>query len=208
MSNAKPLAIEVVLALLAGLLGGLLAPLLTDRLHRENEINELQLDTFKRIAGYRFKLTPQNLACNADEYYSALNEAAVVFHDAPTVRAALNQYRLNVDDDNANEYLLAVLKAMMTDLEIAPVIEDAELLRPFTSSATRCSEKAFRGCRKKNPAEAGLQCPRTLGRFSRSTPRSPADLRGRVLCGRRCSHSRRHCVGLLNTPSMDVPPSR
>jgi hypothetical protein len=108
---------DIGLALTSGAIGAILASLVYAWLPARQEVKRLKLDTFRRIAGWRFTIANGVIGqADSTEFFAALNEAAIVFHRAPRVISALEAIRKR-GQGHQNENLIELLRAMM-DLRI------------------------------------------------------------------------------------------
>ncbi|MEN5112861.1 DUF6680 family protein [Brevundimonas diminuta] len=103
------------------------APHAVESRRQKAVIRELKLDCLRRVIGLR-SVRP------SPEWLAALNEACVVFSGSKAVISAIREYAEDrwADGARAETALLAVMKAMLSDLDIAlPELDDEFLLRPF-----------------------------------------------------------------------------
>jgi hypothetical protein len=127
---------STVITAIATLVSALAAVAVTLHFDRSFTIRDLQRSTFERIAGWRFKMAPKQLKCNGDEFFAALNEAEVVFHDNAEVRIALDGIR--AQGPNNDVYLATALREMMIVLKIDPPLREGALLHPIGPTDERC----------------------------------------------------------------------
>jgi hypothetical protein len=109
---------DIGFALTSGAIGAILASLVSAWLTARQEVKRLKLDTFRRIAGWRFTIANSVVGqADSTEFFAALNEAAIVFHRAPRVISALEAIREH-GQGHQSENLIELLRAMMADLRI------------------------------------------------------------------------------------------
>ena len=121
----------IIAALFSGLIGAILSSFLSSDLYQRHEKPKQKLDTLRRLWGNRFAIAEgqESKAEHArEEFFIALNEAVVVFHDSPSVIDALDKYRENNSMDN----LVRLFKAMCKNLEVSYELNDSFFLTPFT----------------------------------------------------------------------------
>lgn len=124
-----PLAISAASALFAGGAAYVAwrVPHAVESRRQEAVTRELKLDCLRRVMGLR-SVQP------SPEWLAALNEACVVFSDSKAVISAIREYAEDrwADGARAETGLLAVMEAMLSDLDIAlPELDGEFLLRPF-----------------------------------------------------------------------------
>ena len=108
--------------------------------YRRYEKRKQKYEVLRRIVGYRFVLvesktfevdmkTPEVVA----QFFSALNEVMVIFHDSPEVIKALQDFHRDLKVPNRpNDNLVTLIKKMCKVLDIKNTeLNDEFLLRPF-----------------------------------------------------------------------------
>lgn len=122
-----PLWITIMSSLLSGLIG----VILSSWFYLRYEHRKQKFDTLRRLLGNRFSLPEaekNNFEHSREEFFAALNEIVVVFHDSPIALDALNKYYENKSLDN----LVRLFKAICKSLKVSYEFNDSFFQRPFT----------------------------------------------------------------------------
>ena len=117
--------------IIASLLSGLIGVILSSCFYLRYENRKQKFDTFRRLLANRFAIAEgqeNNSERSRDEFFAALNEMVVVFHDSTTVLHALNTYHENKSQDN----LLRLFKAICKSLRVSYEFNDSFFQKPFT----------------------------------------------------------------------------
>lgn len=124
---------QIALSVGTVLLSGLVSYFVSNVNFRRFEKRKMKTDTLKRLAAHRYVLTDVQRFQKNDEFFGALNEAFVVFQDAPEVVSALETAHGNLGTPSFNDDLLRLFKLMCDDLDIdRSKLNDSFFLRPFT----------------------------------------------------------------------------
>ena len=118
------------IVLISSLSSGLIGVILSILYYRKYEKRQQKFDTLRRLLGYRFAIaeTQENTAEHSrEEFFAALNEAFVVFHDSPHVLKALEAYHEDLSQDNR----LRLFKTICQNLKIPYEFNDSFFERPF-----------------------------------------------------------------------------
>ena len=116
---------------MSSLLSGLIGVILSSWFYLRYEHRKQKFDTLRRLLGNRFSVTEgqeNNSEHSREEFFAALNEIVVVFHDSPIVLDALNKYHENKSQDN----LLRLFKAICKSLKVSYKFNDSFFQKPFT----------------------------------------------------------------------------
>ena len=117
--------------IISALLSGLIGVILSTHFYRRFEIRKQKFDTFRRFLGNRFAITEgqeSNAESSRQEFFAALNEVMVVFHDSAPVLDALQEYYESKSPDS----LLRLFKAMCKNLNVRYEFNDSFFETPFT----------------------------------------------------------------------------
>jgi hypothetical protein len=120
--------------ILTSLLSGLIGALISTYYYLRYEKRKLKLDTLRRLAGNRFAITVEGTTEEPrNEFFAVLNEAFVVFYDAPKVLNALEQlYADRNRPERTHDNLVKIFKAMTEHLKIShKSLTDSFFLTPF-----------------------------------------------------------------------------
>ena len=115
---------------ISSLSSGLIGVILSLWFYRRYESRKQKFDTLRRLLGNRFALVEGQrgtLEHSREEFFAALNEVVVVFHDSSSVMDALNKYHESKSQDN----LLHLFKAICKDLKVSYDFNDSFFQRPF-----------------------------------------------------------------------------
>jgi len=130
---------QIWVIFLSSLLSGLVGVLISTYYYLRYERRKLKLDTLRRLAGARFALTVEATTERLkEEFFSALNEAFVVFHDAPKVLDALETLHAERNQpDRTHDNMVKLFKAMTNHLRIShSALTDSFFLKPFIPGAS------------------------------------------------------------------------
>jgi hypothetical protein len=122
------------LVVLSSLLSGIVGVLVSTRAYLQSERRRVKLDVFRRLAASRYALvTAATTERSQGDFFSALNECFIVFHDAPAVQAALLTLHADMDrTERTKDNLVRLFKAMTEHLKISHGgLTDSFFLKPF-----------------------------------------------------------------------------
>ena len=117
--------------IISSLLSGLIGVILSSWRYQEYEKRKQKLDTLRRLLGNRFAITEEqgsNTEHSREDFFAALNEVFVVFHDSDPVIDALKKYHEIMSQDNR----LRLFKAMCKDSKVSHEFNDSFFEKPFT----------------------------------------------------------------------------
>lgn len=122
------------LVLISSLLSGLLGVLVSTFYYHRYEKRKVKFDTLRRLAATCYALTGRGTEASKADFFAALNEAHIVYYDAPTVleRLAVMHNELRQPgrlDDNIVELFRAIFDHLGIKRE---ALKDSFILRPFT----------------------------------------------------------------------------
>jgi len=118
----------------SSLISGLIGVLISTYYYRRYERRKVKFDTLQRLAGTRYCLTPGASDSSKKEFFEALNEVFVVFHDDEDVLAALEvlHKELNIPG-RLFDNIVKLFRAINRNLGIEyKTLTDDFMLRPFT----------------------------------------------------------------------------
>ena len=121
-------------ALGSSLLSGAMAVVVSTLYYRYFENRKLKLDCMRRLLGARYVITVGNHSAGAKEtFFIALNEAVVVFSDAPAVIAALKTLLAELPrNERFQDNVVSLFRAMADHLGLdRETINDSFFLTPF-----------------------------------------------------------------------------
>lgn len=126
------MAVSVLWVIISALLSGLLGVGITIRSNRRYEKRQQKLDTLRRLCGYRYSLDPSivdagEAARSREDFFAALNEVFIMFHDVKPVIEALKQHH----ETMTPETLVTLLKVMCADLNVSYELNDSFLFHSF-----------------------------------------------------------------------------
>ena len=112
---------------------GLVGVIVSIYYYRRYERRKVKFDTLRRLAGARYCLTPEASDSSKKEFFEALNEVFVVFHDSEEVLAALEILHKDLDiPGRLSDNLVKVFRAINRTLGIEyKTLTDEFMLRPF-----------------------------------------------------------------------------
>ncbi len=117
--------------IIASLLSGLIGVIVSSYFYRRYENRKQKLDTLRRLVGNRFAIAEgqgSNTELSREDFFAALNEVIVMFHDSVPVLDALNKYH----ESKSEDYLLRLFKAICKDLDVSYEFNDSFFTKPFT----------------------------------------------------------------------------
>ena len=117
--------------LISSLLSGLISVIISSCFYRRYENRKQKFDTCRRLLGNRFAITEgqeSNAESSREEFFAALNEAVVVFHDSAPVLDALNEFHKSKSTDSH----LRLFKAICKNLKVRYEFNDSFFDTPFT----------------------------------------------------------------------------
>ncbi len=124
----------MMITIISSLLSGIVGVGISTWYYRRYEKRKQQYEVLRRIVGCRFVLLadPTTPEINA-QFFSALNEVMVIFHDSPEIIKALKEFHQGVDIPNRqNDNIVTLIKKMCKELDIKNTeLNDEFLLRPF-----------------------------------------------------------------------------
>ena len=121
----------ILIPLATGLLGALIGAY-TSNYWAHNKIYEIKIDTLRRIMGNRFTIVEGATGRDANELFSALNEAVIVFHDSPEVIRSLDRLRVH-GQGKESDNLVNLFRAMFADIGIEyEGLNDSFFTHPLT----------------------------------------------------------------------------
>ena len=119
------------ITIIASLLSGLIGVIVSSYFYRRYENRKQKLDTLRRLLGNRFAIAEgqeSNAKHSREDFFAALNEVLVVFHDSDSVLDALNKYHESMSQDDR----LRLFKAMCKDSKVSQEFNDSFFEKPFT----------------------------------------------------------------------------
>lgn len=127
--STNEIAINALLVIIAALISGLAGVMISNRYFNKTENRRAKLKVLQQLMANRFNT-------NREAFAEALNQVFVVYHDAPEVLTALNEFheyitRANKTAEVAHQKLLKLYQAMCKQVDLNTVTDDF-LLRPFT----------------------------------------------------------------------------
>ena len=133
--NETTLLATIIASLIASLLSGLIGVIISIRYYRKYENRKQKFTTLRRLAGNRSAIAEgqgSNLEHSREDFFAALNEVFVVFHDSDLVRDALKKY----EESKSLDDLISLFKAICKDLKISYEFNDSFFEKPFTPGST------------------------------------------------------------------------
>lgn len=130
LSPEAPLWLTILLSLASGALGSLM----TVAYARFDERRRWRISTFQRLVANRHALAEGDDVSDGvrEQFYSALNEVFVVFHDSPDVISAAETLQADLGQrDRFTDNFVALFKAIATELRFGFGLRDSFILRPF-----------------------------------------------------------------------------
>lgn len=126
------LTVSVLWVIISSLLSGLIGVLISLWAYRRYEKRQQKFDTLRRLCGYRYALDPVIVEAgeatgSREDFFSALNEVVIVFHDMVPVIEALEKYK----ETMKSEELVTLLKTMCAALNVSYELNDSFLFEPF-----------------------------------------------------------------------------
>lgn len=122
----------VVSAFLSGILGVGISAYFYHRLEKR----KLKIDVLRKIVGYRYVLQRNEHFSEPEEtgFYGAMNEAFIIFYDAPRVMEILDKMHQELGQEGRTvENLITLIKAMCKSLSIAnDQLNDSFIAKPFS----------------------------------------------------------------------------
>ena len=121
-------------ALGSSLLSGLIAAIVSTLYYRNFEKRKVKLDCFRRLLGARYALTDgQHSAGAIEAFFIALNEAVVIYSDAPSVISALKTFQAELQrKERFEDNVINLFSAMADNLDIdRKTLNDSFFLKPF-----------------------------------------------------------------------------
>ena len=122
-------------ALGSSLISGALAVVVSTLYYRHYERRKVKLDCLRRLLGARFVLTEGQHSDGAREtFFIALNEAVVIFSDAPVVVASLKTLLAETPrPERLLDNIVSLFRAMVDHLKLdCSTLNDSFFLSPFT----------------------------------------------------------------------------
>jgi hypothetical protein len=119
----------------SSLVSGALAVVVSTLYYRHFEHRKLKVDCLRRLLGARYVLAPGQHSEGAREtFFIALNEAVVIFSDAPAVIAALKTMLADIkSNDRLLDNITTLFRAMVDHLKLdRTTLNDSYFLSPFT----------------------------------------------------------------------------
>lgn len=121
-------------ALGSSLVSGALAVVISTLYYRYFEKRKVKLDCIRRLLGARYVLTEGEHSAGAMEtFYVALNEAVIIFSDAPAVISALQTLKAELrQNDRFEDNVVSIFRTMADELRLdRKTINDSFFLEPF-----------------------------------------------------------------------------
>jgi hypothetical protein len=128
--DSKAIWVTVASSLVSGLIG----VLVSTYYYRRYERRKVKFNTLRRLAGARYCLSPGASDSSKKEFFEALNEVFVVFHDDEDVLAVLEVFHkeLNIPG-RLFDNIVKLFRAINRNLGIEyKTLTDDFMLRPFT----------------------------------------------------------------------------
>jgi len=132
--NATAISVTIV----SSLLSGLISVFITTYYYRRYDRKKMKFDILRRLAGSRYCLVPDSNESSKKEFFEALNEVFIVFHDDEKVLNTLEIFHkeLNIAgifSDSANNNLVKLFRAIIRNLGIEyKTLTDEFFLKPFS----------------------------------------------------------------------------
>jgi hypothetical protein len=125
-----PLWLTILLAVGSGVLGSVL----TIYQARRDERRRWRIATFQRLVANRHAIAEGDGVSDGvrEQFFSALNEVFVVFHDAPDVISAAERLQANLDrPERFTDDFVALFKVIAKELRFSFGLRESFILRPF-----------------------------------------------------------------------------
>ncbi|MCG2759289.1 MAG: hypothetical protein L6263_12775 [Desulfobacteraceae bacterium] len=125
---------QIWIVLLPSVVSGLLGVIISTIYYQRAEKRKIKLDTLRKLAATRYALTGKGTESSKAQFFEALNESHIVYHDAPDVQNRLEKLHNELNqpgklDDN----LVNLFKSIFDNLGIKGVkLNDSYILKPFT----------------------------------------------------------------------------
>ena len=122
---------EIVLVLTSGLLSGLIGLALSTWFYVSHEERQTKLAVFRTLAGTRYALAERANAPDAkDEFFRALNEAYIVFHDSKEITKTLIEFQNK--SGPKEDQVARLFNAISEDLKLKQTTDATFVMNPFT----------------------------------------------------------------------------
>ena len=127
---------DVTSTIISSLLSGIIGVGISTWYYRRHEKRKQQFEVLRKLVGTRFALTEKATSEAKVQFFSALNEVVVLYHDNPDVIKALhNLHRELKVPDRLHDNLVSLFKEMCKVLNLKDNgLNDEFFLRPFSSN--------------------------------------------------------------------------
>jgi len=128
---------DVTITIISSLISGVIGVGISTWYYRRHEKRKQQFEVLRKIVGTRFALTENTTPEAKVQFFSALNEVVVLYHEHPEVIDALhNLHRELKVPDRLHDNLVSLFKKMCKVLGIKDNgLNDEFFLRPFSPTA-------------------------------------------------------------------------
>ncbi|AEF03283.1 DUF6680 family protein [Alteromonas naphthalenivorans] len=125
---------DITITVISSLLSGIIGVGISTWYYRRYESRKQKIELLRKIVGFRFALTEKTSPEAKAQFFSALSEIVILFHDCPAIIQALNNMHRELAVPNRmHDNLVSLFKAICKEMGISHAgLNDDFFLRPFT----------------------------------------------------------------------------